>query len=174
MSWLFPGVLYLLDMPERPPEGFFQGHPLQISEPPQLVLLDVEDLLQAPGRALHLISKGAPCHPLQEINFGCLCPTSCSFSHNLNFMAREEGRNIVVMSAQFLLYHGGLISQPHYCSFCTDLSLSCSMLPSIDNKIPRYLNSSTWDRGYELTWREYANFFLAKILLEVLILIPAA
>lgn len=46
VSWLFPRVSSLPDMPERPSEGCVQEHPLQISKPPQLALLNVEDLFQ--------------------------------------------------------------------------------------------------------------------------------
>ena len=35
------------------------------------------------------------------------------------------------------------------------LSISCSLFPSLMNKIPRYLNSFTWDRISFPTWRRY-------------------
>ncbi|KAL0163780.1 hypothetical protein M9458_039533, partial [Cirrhinus mrigala] len=57
------------------------------------------------------------------------------------------------------------------------LSISRSFLTSLINKIPRYLNSSTWDKNSPPTWRGQATLFWSSTMaldLEVLILIPAA
>ncbi|KAF7644026.1 hypothetical protein LDENG_00229360 [Lucifuga dentata] len=38
------------------------------------------------------------------------------------------------------------------------LSISHSILPSLVNKTPRYLNSSVWGSDSSLTWREQSTF----------------
>ncbi|KAL3987830.1 uromodulin [Sarotherodon galilaeus] len=57
------------------------------------------------------------------------------------------------------------------------LSISRSLLPSLVNKIVRYLNSSTWGRNSSLTQSEHSTLFRLRIMasdLEVLILTPTA
>ncbi|MEQ2285204.1 hypothetical protein AMECASPLE_029444 [Ameca splendens] len=57
------------------------------------------------------------------------------------------------------------------------LSISCSILPSLMNKTPRYLNSSTCGRNYPPIRRGQAIMFSIKSMssdLEGLILISAA
>uniref|UniRef100_A0A8C4X7D6 HTH CENPB-type domain-containing protein n=1 Tax=Erpetoichthys calabaricus TaxID=27687 RepID=A0A8C4X7D6_ERPCA len=57
------------------------------------------------------------------------------------------------------------------------LSISRSILPSLVNKTPRYLNSSTWGRISLPTLRGHSTLFRLRTIvsdLEVLILIPAA
>ncbi|KAK3507062.1 hypothetical protein QTP70_003872 [Hemibagrus guttatus] len=68
--------------------------PLPGGEPPQQPPFDVEEqrlyseLL--PGyRAPYPISKGAPCHPMEEAHFGCLYPGSYHFGHDPELMTIE-------------------------------------------------------------------------------------
>ncbi|MEQ2309410.1 hypothetical protein AMECASPLE_038409 [Ameca splendens] len=75
------------------------------------------------------------------------------------FMAIGEGRNVDLavnrelrFSAQLSLHHNGPAQCPHYCGSRTiRLSISRSILPTLVNKTPRYLNSSTRGRNYPQT-----------------------
>ncbi|MEQ2256329.1 hypothetical protein ILYODFUR_023140 [Ilyodon furcidens] len=108
-------------------------------EPPQLAPLDVEEqrLYSEPlpdGRAPHPISKGVPGHPTEEAHFSRLYLGSRSFGHDPKFAFRLSSlftttdRHSLPITAAGTPIH---------------LSISCSILPSLMNKTPRYLNSST-------------------------------
>ncbi|MEQ2300449.1 hypothetical protein AMECASPLE_025545 [Ameca splendens] len=117
-------------------------------EPPQLAPLDVEEqrLYSEPlpdGRAPHPISKGVPGHPMEEAHFSRLYPESHSFGHDPKSMAIGEGRNVdrpVNQELRFSDRHSVLITAA---AAPIHLSISHSTLPSLMNKTPRYLNSST-------------------------------
>ncbi|MED6278275.1 hypothetical protein CHARACLAT_022045 [Characodon lateralis] len=123
---------------------------------PQLIPFDVnEQRLYSellPNRlAPHPISKGVTGHPAEEAHFNNLYPGSHSFGHDQRFMPISKGRNVdglvnreLRFLAQLILHHNGPTQRPHCCSGCTDpSSISHSILPSLMNKTPRCLNSST-------------------------------
>ena len=132
------------------------GHPIQIPEPPQLALLDVEEQrlyseLLLGDRAPHHISKGAPRHPAEETHFGRLYPGSRSFGHDPKFMTIGDCRNVnwtvnqeLRLSAQLSLHHYRPIQWPHYFGRCTDPPVSLTLHPSLtreqDPKILRLLH----------------------------------
>ena len=99
-------------------------------------------------------------------------------------MTIGEGRNVdrlvnreLCLSAQLPLHHKGSVQSPHYCRRRTDPPVDLPLHPpSLVNKTPRYLNSSTW-RISSPTRRVHSTLFRLRTMdsdLEVLILIPAA
>ncbi|MEQ2253447.1 hypothetical protein ILYODFUR_032202 [Ilyodon furcidens] len=82
---------------EHLPRKASRRHPIQMPEPPQLTLLDVEEQrlyseLLPDGRAPHPISKGKAGHPVEEAHFSRLYPGS--FGHDPKFLSIVEGRNV--------------------------------------------------------------------------------
>ncbi|TWW69276.1 hypothetical protein D4764_18G0000820 [Takifugu flavidus] len=124
-------------------------------KPPHLAPLNAEEQwlyseLLPDGRASHPISKGEPSHPTEKAHFGRLYPSL--------FTTTDRCR--VHITADAAPIH---------------LSISCSILPSLVNKTPRY--SSTQGRISSLTRRRHSTFFQFRPMaldLEVLIFIPAA
>ncbi|TWW80169.1 hypothetical protein D4764_10G0011990 [Takifugu flavidus] len=137
----------------------------QMPEPPQLTPFDVEKQrfhseLLPDVRASHPISKAEPGHPAEETHFSCLYPRS-----------RSDGNHPTLLAIDRLSARITADAAP------IRLSISRSILPSLVNKIPRYLNSSTWGRTSSPTQRRHSTFFPARTMdydLEVLIRIPAA
>ncbi|KAI3352321.1 hypothetical protein L3Q82_005288 [Scortum barcoo] len=113
------------------------------------------------------LSKGAPSHPAEETHFSGHC-------------IRNLVLSVISLSTQLLLHHDGPVHRPHNCGRCTNppsKSISRSIFPSLMNKTPRYLNSSTLGRTSPPTQRGHATLFRSRTMasdLEVLILIPAA
>ncbi|TWW62611.1 hypothetical protein D4764_04G0012580, partial [Takifugu flavidus] len=136
-----------------PPGGTCPEHPSQMPEPPQLTPLDAEKQrfyseLLPDVRASHRISKAEPGHPADETHFSRFS----FFTTTDRLSARITADTAPIR-----------------------LSISRSILPSLVNKIPRYLNSST--RISSPTRRRHSTFFQARTMdsdLEVLIRIPAA
>ncbi|TWW73494.1 hypothetical protein D4764_15G0008880 [Takifugu flavidus] len=126
-------------------------------KPPHLAPLNAEEQrlyceLLPDGRASHPISKGEPSHPTEEAHFGRLYPSL--------FTTTDQCRVLITADAAPIR-----------------LSIFCSILPSLVNKTPRYLNSSTWGRISSLTRRRHSTYFQLRTMasdLEVLIFIPAA
>ncbi|TWW62753.1 hypothetical protein D4764_04G0014000 [Takifugu flavidus] len=110
-------------------------------------------------RASHPISKAEPGQRAEETHFSRLYPGSRFFSHHPTLKAIDQlSAHITVDGAPIRL----LISR--------------SILPSLVNKIPKYLNSSNWGRTSSPTQRRHSTFFRARTMdsdLEVLICIPA-
>ncbi len=160
-------------------------------EPPQLTPLDVEEQrlyseLLPSDWAPHPISKGTPSHPTEKAHFGRLYLGSCPFGNDPKLMTIGESRNVdwqvnreLRIAAQLFLHHDRPVHWPHYCRSCTDPSVNqiCFILPSLVNKTPRYLNSSTWGSNTPPTCSGQATLFRLRTMasdLEALILIPTA
>ena len=84
---------------EHLPREASHKHPIQMPEPPQLALLNVEEQrlyseLLLGDRAPHPISKEAPRHPAAETHFSRLYPGSYSLGHDPKFMTVGEGRRL--------------------------------------------------------------------------------
>lgn len=143
VSWVSPGI---------PPSGTCQrvaskGHLIQLPKPPPVGPsrfggeADYSELL--PGDwAPHPISKGAPPAPPPSVEH--------TFCHDLKFVSTDEGRNVdgplnreLHLSPQRLLHL--------YCGHCSGLPIVPTLHPSLLNKSPRHLNSSTWGRGSSMT-----------------------
>ncbi|MED6233714.1 hypothetical protein ATANTOWER_015508 [Ataeniobius toweri] len=91
--WPPPGGTCLEHLPRKAS----RRQPIQMPEPPQLTLLDVEEQrlyseLLLDGRAPHPISKGEAGHPVEEAHFSRLYPGS--FGHDPKFLSIGEGRNV--------------------------------------------------------------------------------
>ncbi len=122
-------------------------------EPTHLAPLDVEEQrlyseLLPSGQAPHLISKGAPSHPAEKAHFCRLYPGSCPFGHDPQLMTIGESRNVdwpenreLRLAAQLLLHHDRPGTSTAEAAPIR-LSISRSILPSLVNNTPRYLNFS--------------------------------
>ncbi|MEQ2281271.1 hypothetical protein AMECASPLE_028542 [Ameca splendens] len=143
--------------PGPPPSGTCLEHlPRKASRPKPLSLapLDVEEQklyseLLPEGRAPHPISKGVPGHPTKEAHFSRLYPGSRFFGHDPKFMAIGEGRNVDRPVNQGLFGSALFTTMARHSIPITAaaalirLSISRSILLSLANKTPRYMNSST-------------------------------
>ncbi|KAK3550428.1 hypothetical protein QTP86_025158 [Hemibagrus guttatus] len=90
-----PGPLPGGACPEHLPRETSRMHLKQMPEPPQLSPFDVEEQrlyseLLPGDRAPYPISKGAPCHPTEEVHFGHLYPGSYPFGHDPELMTIEH------------------------------------------------------------------------------------
>ncbi|KAK3530867.1 hypothetical protein QTP70_003638 [Hemibagrus guttatus] len=100
-----PGSLPGVACPEHLPRETSRRHPKQIPEPPQLSPFDVEEQwlyseLLPGDRAPYPISKGVPCHPMEEAHFGHLCPGSYPFGHDPELKSRASPSGAAPSSPQ--------------------------------------------------------------------------
>ena len=133
------------------PDFPLPGHVFQLFwEDPEVFPGQPSDIFTpaCPGSSSRsLVSKRAPRHPAEENHFSRLYPGSHSFGHDPKFMTKGEGRYILTGKSRASPFGSALFSPDrqihrlHYCGHCTDLSRS--IVPSLVNKTPRYLNSST-------------------------------
>ncbi|TWW80239.1 hypothetical protein D4764_01G0000540 [Takifugu flavidus] len=122
-------------------------------EPPQLTPFDTEKQrfdseLLPDVQASHLISKAERGHPAEETHFSRLYLQSRSFVNHPTLMAIDRLSDRITADAALIR-----------------LSISRSILPSLVNKIARYLNSSTWGRTSSPTPRRHSTFFQARTIL---------
>ncbi|KAK0134371.1 hypothetical protein N1851_030055 [Merluccius polli] len=117
----------------------------------------------APPQCHVRILSGEPSHPAEEAHFGRLYPRFFqslpkAHDHSSLFTTTDPCRVRITADAAPIR-----------------LSISRSILSSLMNKTPRYLNSSTWGRISSPTRRVHSTLFRLRTMdsdLEVLILIP--
>ena len=154
-----------------------------MTKPPQLAPLDAEEQrlyseFPPDGRDPHTISKAELRHPPKETHFSRLYPRSCSFAHYPNLVTMGEGSRWTSKWTRIWISKlkappsGSAPSLPQRTRgsalITADkapirVSISRSNLPSLENKIPKYLNSSAWGRDSSPTWREHSTFFSVNL-----------
>ena len=96
-----------------------------------------------------------------KTHFSCFYLWSCSCSHDPDPMTICEGWN----KDRPVIQNPSFSTTDHTSVLITvdkapiHLSITRSKLPSLVNKIPRYLNSSTWGRDSSRTQREHSTLF---------------
>ena len=122
------------------------------------------------SRASRPVSKGEPSHPAEQDHFSRLYLPSCSFGRHPK-LGRKEDR-LVNRELRLSLRQRRVRITADAAPICP--SIYRSILPSLVNKTPRYLNSSTWGRISSPTRRRQSTFFRPRTTasdLEVPILI---
>ena len=130
------------------------------------------------GLQPRIISIASDAPAAGEAHFGCLHPRSCSFGHYPKLMTIGEGRNVDRLVNRDLCLSAQLPFHPSRVRITADaapirLAISRSILPSLVNKTPRYLNSSTWGRISSPTRRVHSTLFRLRTMdLDLKVLIP--
>lgn len=104
-------------------------------------------------QALHSISKAEPRQPSEENHFYCLYLQSNSFRQFPQLMDIGVGRNIDRSVNRHLCFPSLFTTTDHS---STGINLS---VPSLLDKTPRYVNSSTWVATHLLHGVDTAPFF---------------